>query len=462
MSIIGSVILPHLPAIIPDVGRGEEREMQKTAEACRDAARRVRAWEPEVLIVVSPHTTSYPDYFHISSGREAAGDLSAFGAPQIQLTVQYDKALRDAIARWARAEMIPAGTLGTKDAALDYGTLVPLYFLREAGVDCPVLRIGLTELPPLEHYRFGQSIAKAVEVVGRRAVFVASGNLSHRLKEDGPYGFAPQGPEFDRQMTAAMADGDFMRFLTAEHTFCIQAKECGLRSFQVMAGALDGLAVEPELLSYEGPCGVGCGVAVFTATGRDETRRFAESCQAAERERLEKRKAAEDPWVRLARLSLETYVRTGRKLTALPEGLPAEMTQRRAGVFVTLTIHGELRGCVGTPYPTEDNVAWQIVENAVGAGFRDRRFPRVGSFELESLEYRVDVLGELEAISSLAELDVKKYGVVVTRGLRQGLMLPNSDKVDNVELQIAIARNHAGISPQEPYTLQRFEVVRHT
>jgi len=462
MSIVGSVIVPHPPIIVPTVGRGQEREVQKTIDAYRAAARQVKEWEPEVLIVTSPHVVMYADYFHIAPGKGAAGDMSAFGAPQTRLKAEYDTDLRREVILQAEAEGIQAGTLGEKDPSLDHGTFLPLYFLQEAGADCPILRIGLSGFSPLEHYRLGQCIAKAVDKLGRRAVFVASGDLSHKLKDDGPYGFAPEGPVFDEQVTQAMADGDFLQFLTMDSRICDMAAECGLRSFQIMAGALDGLAVKPELLSHEGNFGVGYGVAVFTVTGPDEDRRFAAQCQAAERERLAERKAAEDPWVRLARLSLETFVRTGKPLDTLPEGLPVEMTGREAGAFVSLHAHGQLRGCIGTTGPTTESVAWEIVQNAVSACSRDPRFTPVTVSELDSLEYSVDVLGEPEAIVSPAELDVKKYGVIVSCGGRRGLLLPDLDGVDSVEQQIDIARQKGGIRAREPYTLERFEVVRHT
>ena len=149
---------------------------------------------------------------------------------------------------------------------------------------------------------------------------MASGDLSHKLKADGPYGFAPEGPVFDEAVTKAMAAGDFLSFLAMDAGLCSRAAECGLRSFQMMAGALDGLAVSPRLLSHEGTFGVGYAVALFPVTGRDADRCFAPACEAALKARLARRRASEDPWVRLARLSLETYVRTGRPLDALPDG----------------------------------------------------------------------------------------------------------------------------------------------
>ena len=124
--------------------------------------------------------------------------MSTLGAAQTKLRVMYDAPLREELIRCAESVGLRAGTLGERDPFLDYGTFVPLYFLWEAGVDCPILRISLSRFSPLEHYRLGECIAQAVDSLGRRAVFVASRDLSHKLKDDGPYGFAPEGPEFDR------------------------------------------------------------------------------------------------------------------------------------------------------------------------------------------------------------------------------------------------------------------------
>ena len=461
MPMLGAILTPHPPVLLPEVGRGREQEIGATGRAMAAAAEEVARWKPDVLIVASPHTILYGDYFHISPGSGAAGDMSAFGAPQVRVEVRYDIPLRKEIVSRAQAAGLEAGTLGQRDPSLDHGVLIPLYFLRKAGVSCPIVRLGLSGFSPLAHYRLGQCVAQAVEAVGRRAVFVASGDLSHKLKTDGPYGFAPEGPVFDDAVTQAMASGDFLRFLTMDPSLCERAAECGLRSFQMMAGALDGLAVAPRLLSHEGTFGVGYAVALFSVTGRDESRRFAAACEQAQRDRLHQRRANEDPWVQLARLSLETSVRTGKRLDRLPDGLPQALTGQAAGAFVSLHINGRLRGCIGTIAPTQENVAWEIVCNAVSACSRDPRFPPVGADELDALEYSVDVLGRPEAVDSPDQLDPRQYGVIVSCGQRRGLLLPDLDGVDTVEEQLDIARQKGGIHAGEPYQIQRFKVVRH-
>lgn len=461
MPMLGAILTPHPPVLLPEVGRGREREIASTDQAMRAAAAEVARWNPDVLIVASPHTILYGDYFHIAPGPGAEGSMSAFGAPQVRIKAQYDAPLRDEIVRRAEAAGLEAGTLGQRDPTLDHGVLIPLYFLRRAGVDCPIVRMGLSGFSALAHYRLGQCVAEAVEVLGRRAVFVASGDLSHKLKPDGPYGFAPEGPVFDETVTATMASGDFLQFLTMDPSLCERAAECGLRSFQMMAGALDGLTVEPRLLSHEGTFGVGYAVALFPVTGRDAKRCFADACELAQRTRLAQRRAGEDAWVRLARLSLETYVRTGRRLESLPADLPRELTGQAAGAFVSLHVDGRLRGCIGTIAPTETTVAWEIVQNAVSAGTRDPRFPPVRADELDQLEYSVDVLGQPEPVNTPDQLDPRQYGVIVSCGQRRGLLLPDLDGVDTAQQQIDIARQKGGIRATDPYTLQRFKVVRH-
>lgn len=175
---------------------------------------------------------------------------------------------------------------------------------------------------------------------------------------------------------------------------------------------------------------------------------------------MEQNKQNADPYVALARSSLEHFIKTGKR-TALPNDLPADMIERRAGVFVSLHENGDLRGCIGTISPTTKSVAEEILRNAVLAATEDPRFLPVREDELDALVVHVDVLGDTEPIQSLAELDVKRYGVVVSARGRRGLLLPDLDGVDTPERQVSIARSKAGITPNEPIHLERFEVVRH-
>ena len=167
-----------------------------------------------------------------------------------------------------------------------------------------------------------------------------------------------------------------------------------------------------------------------------------------------------DEYVNLARKTIESYIKDGITIK-LPKDLPSEMTDKRAGAFVSLHKNGELRGCIGTILATTDCVGEEIIQNAISASTCDPRFMPVREDELPLLDISVDVLSEPEDISSSDELDVKRYGVIVSKGFRRGLLLPDLDGVDTVEDQIYIAKRKAGIMPDEEVKLQRFEVIRH-
>ncbi len=460
MSLVAAFVVPHPPLIIPQVGKGEENKIIDTVNSYREVAGRVAALKPDTIIVTTPHSIMYSDYFHISPGKSAKGNFASFGAGKVSLQVQYDEEFVNALEACAEREGVEAGTLGEKNPALDHGTMVPLYFINERYQDYQLVRIGLSGLSLPTHYQLGRCITKTAEKLGRRIVLVASGDLSHKLREDGPYGYAKEGPQFDQLVTQALKEGDFLSLLELNPDFCEAAAECGLRSFIIMAGALSGRSVKVDFLSYEGPFGVGYTVCAFQPGEPVEDRNFDEIFTEKQKALAKEKQKMEDPYVRLARLSLETYVTTG-KYAKLPDLLPEEMTSRRAGVFVSLKKHGSLRGCIGTISPVTDSIAEEILRNAVSAAVEDPRFPPVSVSELDELVYSVDVLGDIEAIKSKDELDVKRYGVIVSSDRKRGLLLPNLEGVDTVEQQISIARKKAGIYDNEKITLERFEVVRH-
>ena len=461
MSLKGCFIVPHPPLIIPAVGNGQELMIRKTVDAYEKVGRDIAAIEPQTIIIISPHSIMYGDYIHISPGSEARGDFGLYGAPNVGMQKRYDEDLVQELTRRSAEANIPAGTLGERDKALDHGVMIPLYFVdRYADKSYDIVRIAISGLPPLTQYRFGELITESANALDRDIVIIASGDLSHKLVDTGPYGYVEEGPQFDKEVTEAMATGDFMRFLTFDESFTDTAAECGLRAFIQMAGALDGKAVRSELLSYEGPFGVGYAVATFEITGDDPARKFGDKYEELQKTQLSDLRRSEDPYVSLARETLENYVKTRRQIT-LPSGLPDEMTNKRAGVFVSLKKHGQLRGCIGTISPTTASIAEEVIRNAIAAGIDDPRFNQVSEEELDELIYSVDILREPEPINSIEELDVKKYGVIVSRGTRRGLLLPNLEGVDTPEEQVEIALQKAHISPNEAYEMERFEVVRH-
>jgi AmmeMemoRadiSam system protein A len=280
------------------------------------------------------------------------------------------------------------------------------------------------------------------------------------VTQEGPYGFSEEGVKFDKEITEAMAEGDFLRLLTLTPGFAEKAAECGLRSFIIMAGALDGKNVSAELLSYEGTFGVGYGVASSMPLGDNPKRRFLDTFIEMESERLKNIKKNEDEYVRIARYSVEHFVNYGRE-AKLPDNLSPDLLNTRAGVFVSLKKFGDLRGCIGTTAPITGSIAEEIIRNGVSACSEDPRFNPVQPEELKDIVYNVDVLSPSEKIDGPDKLDVLRYGVIVSNGYRRGLLLPNLEGVDTVEQQIDIAMKKANIRKGEKISLERFEVVRH-
>ncbi|MDO5118715.1 MAG: AmmeMemoRadiSam system protein A [Coriobacteriales bacterium] len=464
MSIVAAFAVPHPPLIIPQVGRGREKGIQATVDAYEEVGRRVAALAPDTVVVSSPHATMYRDYFQISPGRTARGSFAQYEARDAAYSARYDVELVGTLCDICEREGIAAGTDYEREPRLDHATMIPLHFIQKYYTGFELVRIGLSGLSAGEHYRLGRAIQEAARTLGRRVVYIASGDLSHKLVADGPYGYVPEGPMFDQRITDDFARGDLLDILCMDHALSERAAECGLRSFQIMAGALDRTAVQAELLSYEGPFGVGYGIAAFTPVGEegvDEDRALLGQWEAWRANDLAQRRAGEDPYVQLARASLEAYVRKGKRITP-PSDLPEDLLRTRAGCFVSLKVDGQLRGCIGTILPTQRSLAQEICANAISAGTRDPRFSAVEADELDDLVYDVDVLTTPEP-TTREGLDPARYGVIVScPDGRRGLLLPDLDGVDTVSEQVRIAAQKGRIDLDfDNYRLERFEVVRH-
>ncbi|MBR6322325.1 MAG: AmmeMemoRadiSam system protein A [Lachnospiraceae bacterium] len=460
MPISAAFMVPHPPMIVPAVGRGSEEKIRETTAAYERIAQETAKLEPETIIILSPHSLMYADYFHVSPGKGAKGSFRPFGAPQVKFQEEYDTEMVSVIEALADETDFPAGTLGERDPSLDHGTMVPLYFIRKYYSGGKIVRIGLSGLPLADHYRLGMILKEAVEKIGRSVVIIASGDLSHKLQTYGPYGFAAEGPVYDSRIMDVMGRAAFGELFDFEESFCEKAAECGHRSFVIMAGAFDRVKVRAEALSHESVTGVGYGICTFYPEGADESRNFLEKYEAEAMAALREKSENSDAYVRLARKTIEEYILNRRKIRP-GDDLPSEMLTTRAGAFVSIHKQGKLRGCIGTTGPTCSSLAQEIIQNAISASTRDPRFAPITADELRWLDISVDVLGEPEDISSEAELDVKRYGVIVSCGRRRGLLLPDLEGVDTVEDQVAIARQKGGIAEHEQVKLQRFEVVRH-
>ena len=263
MPILAAFMVPHPPFIVPNVGRGGEAQIQKTTDAYERVGKEIAKLEPETIVISSPHSVMYYDYFHISPGDGAKGSFARFRAPEVKFEEKYDTELVEEICRLSKEEKLPAGTKGQMERDLDHGTMVPLYFIRKYYGGGKIVRIGLSGLPYEAHYKLGKLVKQASDNTGRRTVYVASGDLSHRLKEDGPYGFIKEGPEYDERIMDVCSRGAFDELFDFDESFCDKAAECGHRSFIIMAGALDGMKIQATQYSHEDVTGVGYGICSF-------------------------------------------------------------------------------------------------------------------------------------------------------------------------------------------------------
>lgn len=459
--------LPHPPIIIPEVGGAEASKIADTSRAMAALAAEIKALQPDVLAIITPHGPVFADAVTIPAVDPLQGDMAAFGAPQVKLEFAFDREAAMQVSSACRGMPVACALLDKQllhrfncSDRLDHGLFVPLYFIARAGWRGKLLPINMALLPHEELYDFGRILRTALDGLGRRWVLLASGDMSHCLKPGAPHPYSPKGAEFDNFIRRALTAGDVPSILSLEEEFVEAAAQCGLRPLIMALGAVDGYKISAEELSYEGPFGVGYFTARIQPGAKDPEREFAGEFYRRGKEKMEKKRAGESLPVRLARESLQSFLSGGR-LLELPEeyaGLKAE----RAGAFVSLKKQGNLRGCIGTIEATQRNLGEEIIHNAVSAALRDPRFEPVQPEELDELEISVDVLEKAEAVSGLEELDPKVYGVIVSRGSRQGLLLPNLDGIDTVEQQVEIARQKAGLNREDKVSLSRFKVTRYT
>lgn len=436
--LVFSGIAPHPPIMVPEVGRESIAGVADSIDAMSELTKRLIESGAESVILISPHAPLEVDSFVAYEGPQVSGDFSHFNAPGTNFTMAVDDELLAAIREAAASEDYEVTTLS--ESELDHGIAVPLYFLLHNGWSGRVVTLGYSFLSNDDHLRFGSCIRKAVDQVGRRVAFIASGDLSHRLKPQAPAGYNPNAHMFDEEVVDALRSNEPQRIIDIDFNLRRMAGECGFRSMLVAIGASAELPLSCEVLSYEAPFGVGYLVAQLTNQARGDT--------------------AEISPPALAREAIETFVRSGRIVPApRTEGL----LSARAPCFVSLkTLNGELRGCIGTIEAARDTLGEEIIANAISAATTDPRFEPVRPEELSNLRYSVDVLFPPEQ-TVMDDLDPSVYGVIVEdeNGARRGLLLPDIPGIDDAKQQVEIATRKAGIRRDEPVRLYRFKVERY-
>lgn len=455
---IFGIVSPHPPIFVPAVGGREAHVAQASLEALAATGAALSAFAPETIVLMSPHAPTAYDAFVVDTAAKLAGTLEQFGDSH-PYRWPGDPELAHAILRGADARDIPTIARETdarlRPAWLDHASIVPLSFVEPTG-SVRVVIVSLSWLDYETHRSLGEAVREAAEQLGRRIVFLASGDMSHRLIPGAAAGYSPRGAELDAAIVERLRSGNLAQLMHLDPDLIEAGGECGLRSIVTLGGFAGQDPVPTSVLSYEGPWGVGYLTALV---GQNALASYETTIGATSGRKGGMAGSDESDVVRLARTAIEAFVRTGTQPHPLPLTSPEYPEQ--AGAFVSLHRDGMLRGCIGTIGPTRATLADEVANNAVQAATEDPRFAPLAESELADLDVKVDILHPPETCT-LEDLDPSRYGVIVTSGYRRGLLLPDLEGVDDVAQQVSIAMQKAGIQQNSRCDLQRFKVDRYT
>lgn len=256
--IIYGLISPHPPIIVPAVGGARLKPAARSRKALLEASKRLKACDLDTLVVVTPHGAVSQTAIPIYTSPVFEGDFASFGAPKPKFQFKGDPEFAIAIVKDA-----PSLTSRSPETTLDHGALVPLSYCVEVGIQKPIVPIAIAFLPLERLFEFGKSIARTAQGLSRKVAIIASADMSHRLTQDAPAGFDPQGKVFDEKLLHRVRSYDVDGILNFPEEIADRAGQDALWSIAILLGALDGLKVKHEVLSYEGPFGVGYMVATF-------------------------------------------------------------------------------------------------------------------------------------------------------------------------------------------------------
>lgn len=258
-----AAITPHPPIIIPTIGRENINIVKKTVEAMEKLEKKIRRIKPEIIIIISPHGLIFSDAFCLNLSEKYYGNFEQFGDLTTKMEFSGNLELTHKIRE--KTETILPVTM-VSEPNLDHGTLVPLYFLTKNLKSFSIIPIGYSLLDYQKHLEFGEKLKEEIMLSNKKIAVIASGDLSHRLTFDAPAGYSPQGKIFDKKLIDLLKKRTVKQILNLDPKLVEMAGECGLRSIIILLGILKNLKYQPELLSYEGPFGVGYLVMNFKFT----------------------------------------------------------------------------------------------------------------------------------------------------------------------------------------------------
>jgi AmmeMemoRadiSam system protein A len=431
--IVAGALVAHPPILLAEVGGAQSQRVRATADALRELDGMLSTVAADLAVVISPHSPSSMTSLPVRRGANAGGNLARFRAPHVQVAAQVDVALATALIH--DGQRAGFSLIWAEETELDHGVVVPLHSLPRTMANKRCIFLGVSGWPLHRFIEFGVWLQGGLR--DRSAILIASGDLSHRLTPDAPYGYRPEGPVFDRLVIDALRDREWKRIEGVDPDLVEEAGECGLRPLAILLGAARTAGLNSQVLSYEGPFGVGYPVVAFTATPVVGTApKTGLDIQA------------------LGRQAIDTYLRT-RRLIEPPQPIPLDL-QAPSAVFVSLYKDGELRGCVGSLHATEETAAHELIRYVVASAVRDPRFDPVRLDEVSALTIKVQLLDPPEMVTDISGLNPQTHGIIVRRGDNQALLLPGIKGIDTPEQQLRAACDKAGINRNAPVELERF------
>jgi aromatic ring-opening dioxygenase LigB subunit len=261
--IVFAAITPHPPIILPEIGKKDIVMAEKTINAMLSLSLAFAASKPDIVLVISPHAVLLHDRIAIGYGKQYEGDFGTFGHPDISQTFVGNTTLVDDILHQAFQDKIPMEPYTQQDGTvpLDHGAMVPLYYFSKAYHSFDLVLSSFSDFSIQKHFQYGQILKKVIDRSKKRIAVIASGDMSHRLKEDGPYGFHPAGPQFDKTIMTLLQQKNSEKIIHLPSSLVDEAGECGYRSIAILMGILQDIDFTPQILSYEGPWGIGYLVA---------------------------------------------------------------------------------------------------------------------------------------------------------------------------------------------------------
>ena len=273
--LLSTYIFPHPPIIVPEVGKGEEMKASSTMAGCQRVAKDIKEKKPDTIIIITPHGPAFRDAVGVSVQESLTGSFKSFGRPDVHMEYSNDVELVDSIFEQSQRFGIAVAELSPQlairyglESELDHGSLVPLYYINKELDNFKLVHICIGFLSFEELFDFGGVIDKVIKAMDRNVVIVASGDLSHKLTLDAPAGYNKRGKEFDDLFVRLLREEKFEEVLSMEEDLIESAGECGLRPFAILFGCLKEYRIKPNVISYEGPFGVGYCVAEIDILGR--------------------------------------------------------------------------------------------------------------------------------------------------------------------------------------------------